>query len=97
MLAPKPYPGSQVLCIACKLELLLTWRLKSTSQKYIISMILEQKQDQHKNMTIEKVDTWIYGQLQLSMTWQRFDQTAHQFSCPCMLVVLQKEKGSKES
>jgi hypothetical protein len=73
MLAPKPYPGSQVLCIACKLELLLTWRLKSTSQKYIISMILEQKQDQHKNMTIEKVDTWIYGQLQLSMTWQRFD------------------------
>jgi hypothetical protein len=48
-------------------------------------------------MTIEKVDTWIYGQLQLSMTWQRFDQTAHQFSCPCMLVVLQEEKGSKES
>jgi hypothetical protein len=60
-------------------------------------MILEQKQDQHKNMTIEKVDTWIYGQLQLSMTWQRFDQTTHQFSCPRMLVVLQKEKGSKES
>jgi hypothetical protein len=48
-------------------------------------------------MTIEKVDTWIYGQLQLSMTWQRFDQTTHQFSCPRMLVVLQKEKGSKES
>jgi hypothetical protein len=50
-----------------------------------------------QNMTIEKVDTWIYGQLQLSMTWQRFDQTTHQFSCPRMLVVLQKEKGSKES
>jgi hypothetical protein len=42
--------------------------------KYIISVIPEKKQVRStQNMTIEKVDTWIYGQLQLSMTWQRFD------------------------
>jgi hypothetical protein len=28
---------------------------------------------------------------------QHIDQTAHQISCPCMLVVLQKEKGNKET